>query len=162
MEKPMWNYSQRVNHKNFSRMTHPNPKRNIVLRAVLMRKGLVPLTTARPVNTVQPRPIVNSARPMSNPFNKAHSSVRRPFNNLTTKKNSNFYHRVNTVKGSGVNTARPKEAVNAARPKAAVNAARQKAVVNTARPDSSPVRCLVNEWLSLKCCTLFESSQTLW
>ncbi|GJV48476.1 hypothetical protein Tco_1438688 [Tanacetum coccineum] len=115
-------------------MTHPNPKRNIVLRAVLMRKGLVPLTTARPVNTVQPRPTVNSARPMSNPFNKAHSSVRRPFNNLTAKKNINFYHRVNTVKGSGVNTARPKEAVNAARPKAAVNAARQKPVVNTARP----------------------------
>ncbi|GJR45555.1 putative ribonuclease H-like domain-containing protein [Tanacetum coccineum] len=102
-----------VNHKNFSRMTHPNPKRNIVPRAVLMRKGLVPLTTARPINTVQPRPIVNSARPTSNAFIKAHSSVRRPFNNLTAKKNSNFYYRVNIVKGSGVNTARPKAVLKA-------------------------------------------------
>ncbi|GKE57030.1 hypothetical protein Tco_1496215, partial [Tanacetum coccineum] len=89
-------------------MTHLNPKRNIVPRAVLISKSLVPLTTARPVNTVQPRPIMNSATPMSNPFNKEHSSVRRPFNKLTAKKNNNLYHRVNTVKGSGVNTARPK------------------------------------------------------
>ncbi|GKC15357.1 putative ribonuclease H-like domain-containing protein, partial [Tanacetum coccineum] len=66
MVKPVWNNSQRVNHKNFSRMTHPNPKRNIVPRAVLMRKGLVLLTIARPVNAGQPRPIMNSARPMSN------------------------------------------------------------------------------------------------
>ncbi|GJS11781.1 putative ribonuclease H-like domain-containing protein [Tanacetum coccineum] len=94
-------------------MTHPNPKRNIVPRAVLMRKGLVPLTTARPVNTVQPRPTVNGARQMSNVFNKAHSSIRRTFNNLTAKKNSNFYHRVNNVKGSGVNTARPKAILKA-------------------------------------------------
>ncbi|GKE09116.1 ribonuclease H-like domain-containing protein [Tanacetum coccineum] len=74
MVKPVWNNSQRVDHKNFSRMTHPNPKRNIVPRAVLMRKGLVPLTTARPINAGQPRPIMNSARPMSKAFNKAHSS----------------------------------------------------------------------------------------
>ncbi|GKC20336.1 ribonuclease H-like domain-containing protein [Tanacetum coccineum] len=89
---------------------------------------------ARPVNTVQPRPTVNSARPMSNTFNKSHSSVRRPFNNLTAKKNSNFYHRVNIVKGSGVNTARLRSTVNTARPKASVNAARPRVAVNAARP----------------------------
>ncbi|GJT73937.1 putative ribonuclease H-like domain-containing protein [Tanacetum coccineum] len=57
---------------NFSRMTHPNPKRNKVPKAALMRSGLVSLTTARPVNTAQPRSIgvntvkdknVNTARP---------------------------------------------------------------------------------------------------
>ncbi|GJS62657.1 retrovirus-related pol polyprotein from transposon TNT 1-94 [Tanacetum coccineum] len=53
--KQVWNYTQRVNHQNFSRMTHPSPKRNMVPKAVLMRSGLVSLTTARPVNTAQPR-----------------------------------------------------------------------------------------------------------
>ncbi|GJT42153.1 ribonuclease H-like domain-containing protein [Tanacetum coccineum] len=87
MVKLVWNYTQRVNHQNFSRMTHPSPKRNMVPKAVLMRSGLVSLTTARPVNTAQPRTTVNSARPMTNVFNKAHSTVRRPINNKTTTKN---------------------------------------------------------------------------
>ncbi|GJW63646.1 ribonuclease H-like domain-containing protein [Tanacetum coccineum] len=62
MVKPVWNYSQRVNHQYFSRKTHPSPKTTMVPKAVLMRSGLVSLTTARPVNTAQPRTIVNSAR----------------------------------------------------------------------------------------------------
>ncbi|GKB88952.1 putative ribonuclease H-like domain-containing protein, partial [Tanacetum coccineum] len=41
-------------------MTYPNPKRNKVPKATLMRSGLVSLTTARPVNTAQPRTTVNS------------------------------------------------------------------------------------------------------
>ncbi|GJW48693.1 ribonuclease H-like domain-containing protein [Tanacetum coccineum] len=90
MVKPVWNYNQRVNHQNFSRMTHPSPKRNIVPKEVLMRSGLVSLTTARPVNTTQPRTTVNSARPMTNIFNKAHSTVK-----------------------SSINTARPKAILNA-------------------------------------------------
>ncbi|GJR89875.1 ribonuclease H-like domain-containing protein [Tanacetum coccineum] len=105
MVKPVWNYTQRVNHQNFSRMTHPSPKRNMVPKAVLMRSGLVSLTTARPVNTAQPRTTVNSARPMTNVFNKAHSTVRRPINNKTTTKNSNFNQKVNTT--------RPKAVLNA-------------------------------------------------
>ncbi|GKA40559.1 putative ribonuclease H-like domain-containing protein, partial [Tanacetum coccineum] len=122
MVKPVWNYTQRVNHQNFSRMTHPSPKRNMVPKAVLMRSGLVSLTTARPVNTAQPKTTVNSARPMTNVFNKAHSTVRRPINNKTATKNSNFNQRVNTVSGKNVNTARPKAVVNTARPKAVLNA----------------------------------------
>ncbi|GKB57738.1 ribonuclease H-like domain-containing protein, partial [Tanacetum coccineum] len=51
MVKPVWNYTQKVNHQNFSRITHLSPKRNMVLKAVLMSSGLVSLTTARPVNT---------------------------------------------------------------------------------------------------------------
>ncbi|GKC85949.1 putative ribonuclease H-like domain-containing protein [Tanacetum coccineum] len=100
-------------------MTHPSPKRNMVPKSVLMRSGLVSLTTARPVNTAQPRttvnsarPVntaqprttVNSARPMTNIFNKAHSTVKRPINNKTTTKNSNFKQKVNT--------ARPKAVLN--------------------------------------------------
>ncbi|GKF11015.1 hypothetical protein Tco_0048941 [Tanacetum coccineum] len=122
MVKPLWNYTQRVNHQNISRMTHPSPKRNMVPKAVLMRSGLVSLTTARPINTAQPKTTVNSARPMKNVFNKAHSTVRRPINNKTTTKNSNFNKRVNTVSGKNVNTARPKAVVNVARPKIVLNA----------------------------------------
>ncbi|GJR06781.1 putative ribonuclease H-like domain-containing protein [Tanacetum coccineum] len=85
-------------------MTHPSPKRNMVPKAVLIKSGLVSLTTARPVNTAQPRTTVNSARPMTNVFNKAHSTVRRPINNKTTTKNSNSNQKVNT--------ARPKAVLN--------------------------------------------------
>ncbi|GKD82426.1 hypothetical protein Tco_1349265 [Tanacetum coccineum] len=122
MVKPVRNYTQRVNHQNFSKMTHPSPKRNMVPKAVLMRSSLVPLTTARPVNTAQPKTTMNSARPMTNAFNKAHLTVRRPINNKTTFKNSNFNHMINTIKGTNVNTAKPKAVVNAARPKAILNA----------------------------------------
>ncbi|GJR26267.1 putative ribonuclease H-like domain-containing protein [Tanacetum coccineum] len=92
-------------------MTYPSPKRSMVSKAVLMRSGLLSPTTARPVNTAQPRTIVNSAIPITNVFNKAHSTVRRPINNNTTSKNSNFNQRVNTVKDKNVNTVRPKAVV---------------------------------------------------
>ncbi|GJZ37920.1 putative ribonuclease H-like domain-containing protein [Tanacetum coccineum] len=100
----------------------------MVPKAVLMRSGLVSLTTARPVNTAQPKTTVNSARPMTNVFNKAHSTVRRPINNKTATKNSNFNKRVNVVSGKNVNTARPKVVVNAARPKAVLNVVKGKQV----------------------------------
>ncbi|GJV18182.1 hypothetical protein Tco_1363505 [Tanacetum coccineum] len=102
----------------------------MIPKAVLMRSGLVSLTNARPVNTPQPRSIVKSARLMTNVFNKAHSTVRRPINKKTTFKNRNFNQKVNTVKDKNVNDARPKAVVNTARLKAVVNTARPKAVVN--------------------------------
>ncbi|GJR84290.1 putative ribonuclease H-like domain-containing protein [Tanacetum coccineum] len=122
MVKPVWNYNQRVNNQNSSRMTHSSPKRNMVIKAVLTRSGLLSLTTARPVNTAQPKITENSARPMKNTFNKAHSTVGRPIDNKTTTKNSNFNQRVNTISGKNVKTARPKAIVNDARPKAILNA----------------------------------------
>ncbi|GJR67093.1 retrovirus-related pol polyprotein from transposon TNT 1-94 [Tanacetum coccineum] len=97
-------------------MTHPSPKRNKVPKATLIRSRLVSLTTA------QPRTTVNSARPMTNVFNKAYSTVISPINNKTATKNSNFNKRVNIVSGKNVNTARPKAVVNAARLKAVLNA----------------------------------------
>ncbi|GJY94215.1 ribonuclease H-like domain-containing protein, partial [Tanacetum coccineum] len=102
-------------------MTHPSPKRNMVPKSVLMRSDLVSPTTARPVNAAQPRTTVNSARPMTNVFNKAHSVVRRPINNKTTTKNSNFNKRVNTVSGINVNTARPKSVVNVVKGNRCIN-----------------------------------------
>ncbi|GKA05290.1 ribonuclease H-like domain-containing protein [Tanacetum coccineum] len=102
-------------------MIHPSPKRNMVPKAVLIRSGIVSLTTARPVNTAQPRTIVNSARPMINVFNKAHSTLKRPIYNKTTTKNSNFNQRVNTVSGKTVNTARPKAVLNAVKGNQCIN-----------------------------------------
>ncbi|GKF94118.1 hypothetical protein Tco_0283818, partial [Tanacetum coccineum] len=90
-----------------------------------MRSSLVSLTTARSFNIAQPRIIVNSTRPMTNVFNKAHSTVRRPINKNTTFKNSNFNQRVNTVKDKNVNSARPKAVVNDVRPKAVLNAIKE-------------------------------------
>ncbi|GJU06270.1 ribonuclease H-like domain-containing protein [Tanacetum coccineum] len=95
-------------------MTHPHPKGNFVPKAVLMKSSLKTLNnvrqnsikaalsvnTASQINTAFPRPTVNCAKPASNVFNRAHSHVRRPFNNFTTNKNSNFNEKVNTVKGN--------------------------------------------------------------
>ncbi|GJZ72534.1 hypothetical protein Tco_0636385 [Tanacetum coccineum] len=110
------------------------PKRNMVPKVVLMRSGLVSLTTTKPVNTGQPKTIVNSARPMTTLSKSAHSTIKWPIHKNTTFKNSNFNQRVSTVKDKNVNTAKPKVVVNTAKPKPVVNAAKQKAVVNAAKP----------------------------
>ncbi|GJU27293.1 hypothetical protein Tco_1165914 [Tanacetum coccineum] len=71
------------------------------------------VNTARPVNTVQPRTIVNNAGPMKSVINNAYSTSKRPFNKITAANNSNFTKKVNTVKGTRVNTARPKAVLSA-------------------------------------------------
>ncbi|GJV22771.1 hypothetical protein Tco_1375466 [Tanacetum coccineum] len=95
---------------------------NIVPRAVLMKSGLVSVNTARQVNVAHTKTIVNAARPMSYLSKTAHSSVKWPIHKNTIFKNSNFNQRVNIVKDTKFNTARPKEVVNAAGLKAVVNA----------------------------------------
>ncbi|GKF09633.1 hypothetical protein Tco_0043857, partial [Tanacetum coccineum] len=111
MVKPVWNNTQRVNHQNFSKKTHPCAKKNIVLRALIMKSGLVSVNTARQVNTTH-QTTVNPPRPMSYLSKTAHLTVKRPINNNTAFKNSNINQRVNTVRGKNVNTARLKEVVN--------------------------------------------------
>ncbi|GKB31148.1 ribonuclease H-like domain-containing protein [Tanacetum coccineum] len=107
--------SKKVNHENFAKRTYPSSKRNMVPKAVLMRSSLVSLTTA------QPRTTVNSARPMTNVFNKAHSTARIPINKNKTFKNGNLNKRVNIVTDKNVNTVKPKVVVNNTRPKAVLN-----------------------------------------
>ncbi|GJQ99030.1 hypothetical protein Tco_0522015 [Tanacetum coccineum] len=127
MVKPVWNNTQRVNHQNFAKKTHPYAKKNLVLRAVLMKSGLVSINTARQnisktavsvntarqVNTAHSKTIVNAARPMSYLSKIAHSTVKRPIHKNTAFKNSNIDQRVNTVSGKKINIARPKAVVNA-------------------------------------------------
>ncbi|GJU70050.1 hypothetical protein Tco_1256309 [Tanacetum coccineum] len=85
----------------------------MVPRIVLTRSGLILVNTARPVNIVQPRTEVNNAGPMKNVINNAYSTDRRPFNKITAANYSNFTKKVNTIKGTRVNTARPKAIISA-------------------------------------------------
>ncbi|GKD85108.1 hypothetical protein Tco_1356262, partial [Tanacetum coccineum] len=62
---------------------------------------------------------------MTNVFNKAYLTVRRPINNKKTTKNSNFNQRVNIVSDKKVNTARPKAVVNTDKPKAVLNVVKE-------------------------------------
>ncbi|GJR21587.1 hypothetical protein Tco_0970114 [Tanacetum coccineum] len=80
----------------------------MVPRTVLTRSGPISVNAVRPVNTVQSRTAVNNAGPMKNVINNAYSTTRRPFNKITAANNSNFTKKVNTVKGTRVNTARLK------------------------------------------------------
>ncbi|GJZ52572.1 putative ribonuclease H-like domain-containing protein [Tanacetum coccineum] len=80
----------------------------MVPRTVLTRSGPISLNIVRPVNTVQPRTTVNNAGPMKNVINNTYSTARRPFNKITAANNSIFTKKVNIVKGTKVNTARPK------------------------------------------------------
>ncbi|GJT07239.1 putative ribonuclease H-like domain-containing protein [Tanacetum coccineum] len=99
-------------------------------RAVLMKTGLKPLNTSRPVNTAHPKTTVYKARPMSCFSKIAQSTVKRPYQSRTSLTNKNFNQKVNTAKEK-VYTAKPK-AVNNVKPKA----------VNTARPTSAVVNAV--------------------
>ncbi|GJS72407.1 putative ribonuclease H-like domain-containing protein [Tanacetum coccineum] len=85
--KPVWTNVQRVNKQNFSKLTHPSPKRNMVPRTVLTRTH-------------------------ENVINNAYSTARRPFNKITSANSSNFTKKVNTVKGTRVNIARSKAVIS--------------------------------------------------
>ncbi|GJZ97842.1 hypothetical protein Tco_0670295 [Tanacetum coccineum] len=100
---------------------------NMTPRAVLMKTGLKPLNTARPVNTAHPKTKVYRARPMSCLLKLAQSTVKRPYQSRTTLTNKNSNKKVNTAKEK-VYTTKPK-AVNTTKPK----------VVNTIRPNLAVV-----------------------
>ncbi|GJS53131.1 ribonuclease H-like domain-containing protein [Tanacetum coccineum] len=85
----------------------------MVPRTVLTRSGLISANVIRAVNTVQSRTAMNNVGPMKNVINNAYSTTRRSFNKITTANNSNFTKKVNIVKGTRVNTARPKAVLSA-------------------------------------------------
>ncbi|GKE54330.1 hypothetical protein Tco_1489486, partial [Tanacetum coccineum] len=45
--RPVWTNTMRINHQNFS-----NSRRNFAPTAVLTKSGLIPVSAARPINTV--------------------------------------------------------------------------------------------------------------
>ncbi|GKF50317.1 hypothetical protein Tco_0146784 [Tanacetum coccineum] len=103
MVKPVWNNAQRVNHQNFAKKTHPYAKKNMVLRAVLMKFGLVLVNIARQVNAAQTKTTVNAAGPMP----KTVVNAARPKAVVNAVKGNN----VNAVKASACWIWKPKNKV---------------------------------------------------
>nr|GEV80139.1 hypothetical protein [Tanacetum cinerariifolium] len=65
VQKSARNHAQRGNHQHYARITHPNPQMHVVLTTVLTRSRIIPLSTARPVNTTVPQtkaPQVNAVK----------------------------------------------------------------------------------------------------
>ncbi|GJT33863.1 hypothetical protein Tco_0924282, partial [Tanacetum coccineum] len=100
-------------------MTHPHPKRNFVPTIIATKSGQVPvnvakqsspraaasISTVRPVNTAAPKSKVNGALPTTYSYYKAHSPVRRAFNQKSAAKTNHFNEKVNTVWVNNVTTA---------------------------------------------------------
>nr|GEU88743.1 putative ribonuclease H-like domain-containing protein [Tanacetum cinerariifolium] len=101
--EPVWNSAMRMNHQNSVRMTHPHSNRHVVPTAVLTRSRLVSLNDARPVPTAVTQSSVKSPWPIKHVVNKANSFVRRPINQITATKTSNFNNKVTTIKVNKVN-----------------------------------------------------------
>ncbi|GKF62300.1 hypothetical protein Tco_0182354, partial [Tanacetum coccineum] len=72
------------------------------------------ISTARPVNIVAPKPNVNDALPTTYSYFKAHSLVKRAFNQKSAAKTNNFNEKVNIARVNNVTTAGPKAVVSAA------------------------------------------------
>ncbi|GJY20845.1 hypothetical protein Tco_0393411 [Tanacetum coccineum] len=85
----------------------------MIPRTILTRSGPISFNAIRPVNTVQSRTTMNNAGPMKNVINNEYSTTRRLFNKITAANNSNFTKKVNIVKETRVNTARPKAVLSA-------------------------------------------------
>ncbi|GJX26792.1 retrovirus-related pol polyprotein from transposon TNT 1-94, partial [Tanacetum coccineum] len=109
--------TKRVNHQN--KFTHPHPKRNFVPTTVVTKSRQVPVNTAkqsspraassictaRPVNTVAPKSKVNDALPKTYSYFKAHSPVKRAFNQKSAAKTYNLNEKVKTTRVNNVTTA---------------------------------------------------------
>ncbi|GKA26848.1 putative ribonuclease H-like domain-containing protein [Tanacetum coccineum] len=111
VNKPVWNYANRINHQN-----------QFVPRAVLLRSGKIPVSTAKPkqavstsvprqVNTVRPKQSVNFPK---NTFNRSHSPITRSYyapsaqrRSLSPKRVNTFRQAVNTGKGNGITAVKP-------------------------------------------------------
>nr|GFB15376.1 hypothetical protein [Tanacetum cinerariifolium] len=94
---------------------------------VLTKSGQVPInaakqsshrattsvSAARRVNIAVTRPNVNNALPTTYSYFKAHSPVRRHFNQKSAAETNNLNEKVNTAKVNNVTTAGPKAVVSA-------------------------------------------------
>ncbi|GJR82652.1 ribonuclease H-like domain-containing protein [Tanacetum coccineum] len=115
----------RVNHQN--KFTHPNPKRNFVPTAVVTKLGQVPvniakqsspraatsISTASPVNSAAHKQKMNNALPTTYSNFKAHSPVRRAFNQKSVAKTYNLNKKVKTARVNNITTTGPKAVVSA-------------------------------------------------
>ncbi|GJW17474.1 putative ribonuclease H-like domain-containing protein, partial [Tanacetum coccineum] len=70
------------------------------------------ISTARPVNTISPKSKVNDALPKTYSYFKAHSPVRRGFNQKSAAKTYNLKEKVKTSRVNNVTTTRTKAVVS--------------------------------------------------
>ncbi|GJW69827.1 ribonuclease H-like domain-containing protein [Tanacetum coccineum] len=77
-----------VSRNNYSRVdaktTHPSVQRNISPKVVLLKTGLTPLNTVRPVNTAHLKIVVHSAKSKTHFSKQAQSTAKRPFYKQTS------------------------------------------------------------------------------
>nr|GEW66950.1 hypothetical protein [Tanacetum cinerariifolium] len=92
------NCAQRGNHQHYTSMTLPNPQRHVVPTAVLTQSRLVPITAARPVIAVVPKPHVTRPRQVKTIVTKPYLPPRRHINHSPSPKASNFPLKVTDVK----------------------------------------------------------------
>nr|GEY44768.1 hypothetical protein [Tanacetum cinerariifolium] len=81
-------------------MTLINLQRHVVPTAILTKSKLVPITTARPVTAVVPKPHVTRPRQAKTVVTKPHSQPKRHINHRPSPKPSNFPPKVTAVKVS--------------------------------------------------------------
>ncbi|GJW38200.1 hypothetical protein Tco_0064045 [Tanacetum coccineum] len=72
------NYNM-VDYDYYAKTSPTSSYRNMTPRAVLLKAGLKSLSTLRSVCTAHPKPIVNSAKSMSQFSKQAQSTIQRPF-----------------------------------------------------------------------------------
>nr|GEU40859.1 hypothetical protein [Tanacetum cinerariifolium] len=77
-----------------------------------VRETITSVSKVETISTAQHRTRMNDAMQKPYPIYKAYSSVKRNFNKKTVNYNRYFNKRVNTVKGTKVNTVRPNAEVN--------------------------------------------------
>nr|GFA26530.1 hypothetical protein [Tanacetum cinerariifolium] len=118
--RPVWDNTARVNNQN--KLTHPHPKITFIPAAVLTKSGQVSFNAAKQSShrvaasvsaAAASRPNMNNALPTTYSYFKAHSPVRRPFNQKSAAKTNNFNEKVNTAKINNITTAGPKAVVSA-------------------------------------------------
>ncbi|GJT77749.1 putative ribonuclease H-like domain-containing protein [Tanacetum coccineum] len=95
------NTYKRVNYNYSTKRTHPNDKRNMVPKAVLLKTGLTPLNTIRPVNTTHSKPAVHINTAKAQAVNTARPKVVK-----TARLNSAV---VNAVRVKGENASKPQQ-----------------------------------------------------
>ncbi|GJU61569.1 putative ribonuclease H-like domain-containing protein [Tanacetum coccineum] len=66
------------------------------------QRAAASISTVRPVNTAAPKLKVNDALPTTYSYFKAHSPVKRHFNQKSTAKTNNFNEKVNTARDQGI------------------------------------------------------------
>ncbi|GJS03330.1 ribonuclease H-like domain-containing protein [Tanacetum coccineum] len=118
VEYPRKSQSPRDNRRNWNElMTHKLGNGQVLVNTAKQSspRAATSISTARPVNTASPKPKVNDALPIPYYYFKAHSPVRRTFNQKSAAKTNNFNEKVNTARVNNETIAEPKAIVSVAK-----------------------------------------------